>query len=105
MKTTSKEYLHIELTGPDARELSVDAIQISIGRPAIFRPAELYDPTPNPADYPAAELSPGSAIASIMVGPGSTIGQLPVGTHPVQIQFTVGQEQPVIDCYHLRITP
>lgn len=86
MLASSVEYLIIPLTSPD--DITTNVVELSLDEGLTWRPCERTAPK----------------AARLLVGPGTAVGALPVGTHRVLIRITDAPEVPVLDAGRLYVT-
>jgi hypothetical protein len=90
---TSKEYVEIPLDGPDVASLAAADLEISVAPSA----------GPFGAWAPASGYDPVTAVALALVGPGTPLGQLPVGWVRFRVRITDAPEVPILDAGGLEI--
>lgn len=80
----SKEYVEIPVSGPDADLVLASALEVSVA-PA----GGTFS-----AWFPVATYV--ARVARFLVGPGTTVGTLPLGTVWFRLRITDSPEQPVL---------
>lgn len=84
----SLEYLHVPITGPGTASLTAAAISLGIGAPTTWIPADGWDGT----------------TAKLLVGPGSTVGQLTAGAVPVYVKVAAAPETIILSAGPIYVT-
>lgn len=82
---SSKQYIY----APVSSTTSPTSLPVSIA--IVLRTLE-----PQSADYEAADWEPDTTKARILIGPGSTVGELAPGTYTVWVKIDGAVEDPVI---------
>lgn len=88
--SSSREYLHVAVEGDYTTSMPVEIAIVP------------YGVEPSDDDWAPAMWQDGKA--RILIGPGSTFGELDEGAYGVWVRVTTGEERPVIRSGPLRIT-
>ncbi len=88
--SSSREYIHIPVAGDYTESMPVHVAIVAAGV------------EPDADDWNAAAWESGTA--KLLIGPGSTFGELDEGTYAAWVRVTASEERPVMRSGTVRIT-